>query len=148
MSYGNHDHYDGLWRRGLFHGTGTLTMAGGSYQKYTGQFRDHQPHGTGVLTFRTGTVYEGSLKEGKPHGAGKWTHPNDSMIEGKWNRGMLDGSAKYSDGQKKGSRFQGTRKVGGLVGDAKVEFSLAPDLPVLYVDYNCLSFEETSRVIT
>lgn len=63
--------YEGTFRGGLQHGTGTYTLPNG-YQ-YSGEWVDGEVRGRGVARFPNGSVYEGEFAKGKPEGAGKIT---------------------------------------------------------------------------
>ena len=56
--------YEGTFRNGLQHGTGTYTLPNG-YQ-YSGDWVDGEIRGNGVAHFPNGSSYEGSFVKGKP----------------------------------------------------------------------------------
>ena len=60
--------YEGTFKDGLQHGTGTYTLPNG-YQ-YTGEWVEGEIRGKGVARFPNGSVYEGEFARGKPNGIG------------------------------------------------------------------------------
>ena len=54
--------YQGTFRNGLQHGTGTYTLPNG--YTYTGDWVDGEIRGEGKATFPNGAIYEGSFKKG------------------------------------------------------------------------------------
>jgi len=54
--------YEGEFRGGHKHGTGTLYLSNG--EKYTGEFRDDEIHGKGVFTLRDGRGIHGEWRHG------------------------------------------------------------------------------------
>ncbi len=80
--------YDGEWKYGVRHGTGTIHKNGSVM--YQGEFLDdlRDGHGDGVL--KDGSRYIGSWREGKMHGKGKMYPPGDEQgFEGLWEKGQL-----------------------------------------------------------
>ena len=74
--------YEGTFRNGLQHGTGTYTLPNG-YQ-YSGDWVDGEIRGNGVAYFPNGSSYEGSFVKGKPEGIGKITFADGGTYEGSW----------------------------------------------------------------
>ena len=63
--------YDGEWRAGLKHGTGTLKFTKG--ESYEGEWENDQAHGKGKFVKKNGNVYEGEYQCDKCHGYGTYT---------------------------------------------------------------------------
>ena len=62
--------YEGEWKGGMYHGSGTYT--GFNSDSYAGEWKEDRMHGQGSYTYRdSGDVYEGSWIEGKREGYGK-----------------------------------------------------------------------------
>jgi hypothetical protein len=61
--------YEGTFKDGLQHGTGTYTLPNG--YEYTGEWIAGEIKGRGVARFPNGSVYEGEFARGKPDGVGK-----------------------------------------------------------------------------
>jgi hypothetical protein len=101
-----HLQYEGQWRNGKRHGTGTLTLKSGDIfsgpfqndervdgdgivtymdgSKYAGGFVNCERHGRGVLVYPEGNIYEGPFENDLPHGDGKLTYvitPDGDKIE-------------------------------------------------------------------
>nr|WP_260075736.1 hypothetical protein [Phaeobacter inhibens] len=90
--------YEGTFRGGLQHGTGTYTLPNG--YEYTGDWVDGEVRGRGVARFPNGSVYEGEFAKGKPEGAGKITFADGGTYEGEWSDGVINGQgiAVYANG--------------------------------------------------
>ena len=63
--------YEGTFKNGLQHGTGTYRLPNG--YEYTGTWTNGEILGEGVANFPNGSVYEGSFAKGKPEGQGQIT---------------------------------------------------------------------------
>ena len=72
--------YEGTFRNGLQHGTGTYTLPNG--YEYAGEWIDGEIRGTGVARFPNGSVYEGEFTKGKPEGIGKIVFSDGGTYEG------------------------------------------------------------------
>ena len=81
--------YEGTFRNGLQHGTGTYTLPNG-YQ-YSGDWVDGEIRGNGVAHFPNGSSYEGSFVKGKPEGIGKITFADGGTYAGSWLDGKISG---------------------------------------------------------
>ena len=74
--------YEGTFKDGLQHGTGTYTLPNG--YEYTGDWFEGEIRGQGRAKFPNGSVYEGAFAKGKPHGQGKITFSDGGTYEGTW----------------------------------------------------------------
>ncbi len=94
--------------KGLAHGIGTYTFAGGR-EKYTGNWKDDKRHGKGINTHSTrqeyvgeyergvrkygilslenGDRYVGNFKDDRYHGQGTYTFADGTKYEGIWREG-------------------------------------------------------------
>ena len=71
---------------------------------YEGEFKDGKFHGTGTLKFKNGDYYEGEFKDGKRHGTGIfYDKKNDTVREGKWflDKVVLSESEKKQEEKKR-----------------------------------------------
>ena len=73
--------YDGLWKRGLRHGSGSFTSPCGSIRSYKGEWHQDQIHGRGIIHYHTGYIWAGLFDIGVPRGEGIMTSPNNSKLE-------------------------------------------------------------------
>ena len=90
----NGDRFEGDFKDGKFHGSGTYLTRGG---KYVGEFVDGRKEGQGKMTWtKNGHVYEGGWKGGRMHGSGKYTKPDMSLYEGEWKDHKRHGKARRS----------------------------------------------------
>jgi hypothetical protein len=91
--YPNGSKYSGQWRKGRWHGDGTLshTAIGTLYE---GQFVDGKKHGHGEQTFQSGQAYKGQWQCGTWHGRGAITgsHYSPFQYRGCFQNGRIDGS--------------------------------------------------------
>jgi hypothetical protein len=70
--------YTGQFKNGLFDGRGTIS--GRDRITFTGQFKNNKPHGRGVIRDKNNKViYEGEMEEGTRHGAGVSYNPADGL---------------------------------------------------------------------
>ncbi len=72
--------YEGTFRNGLQHGTGTYRLPNG--YEYTGDWVEGEIRGEGVARFPNGSVYEGQFAKGKPEGSGKIIFADGGTYEG------------------------------------------------------------------
>ena len=72
--------YDGECKKGLASGQG---KASGTDQ-YEGQFKDGLPHGTGTYTWANGDLYTGTWKKGQKEGEGQLTKADGLVTKGYW----------------------------------------------------------------
>jgi hypothetical protein len=77
QQYDNGGIYEGEFRNGVQHGTGTYRLPNG--YEYTGEWVDGEIRGQGVARFPDGSVYEGQFAAGRPQGDGldhlrRWLH--------------------------------------------------------------------------
>jgi hypothetical protein len=63
--------YQGQWKAGVQHGTGTYTFPDGA--TYRGGYSQGKREGAGVWRFANGDLFEGGFSEDKPSGKGKLT---------------------------------------------------------------------------
>jgi hypothetical protein len=116
--------YEGAFEEGLFHGQGTLVMAGGR-AVYVGRWKRGLPHGRGTMRvddpraaphrMRTGRDaqgwrYEGHWRYGVRHGHGVQTWADGGRYVGRWARDRPhgEGSREWPDG----SRYEGEWRRG------------------------------------
>src|SRR6056300_1347735 len=59
--------------------------------KYEGDFKDGKFHGTGTLEFNNGDLYNGGFALGLMHGKGTLKYQNGSIYEGLFLNGKKDG---------------------------------------------------------
>jgi len=78
--------YTGGCKNGLAQGHGIAK----GVDSYEGQFREGVPHGTGTYKWSNSDYYEGQWKKGKMEGKGKMAY-KDSTITGFWNAGEYKG---------------------------------------------------------
>ncbi|KAI6656543.1 Alsin-like [Oopsacas minuta] len=92
--------YVGYFRKGLFHGTGSLKIPhvieneGKRMEVYDGNFKEGLYHGQGILSYANGDRYEGEWSKGQRQGYGKFslTRNNQySMYIGEWANGKRNG---------------------------------------------------------
>lgn len=79
--------YNGEWRDGRPHGTGTMTYADG--RCYHGEWDSGQPHGRGTMTHKKGSVYHGDWHEGWRHGKGTTIDANGDVHSGEWDQNVV-----------------------------------------------------------
>ena len=117
--------YVGEFKKGLFHGNGTLHTQDDYYTgqwknneyygrghrmsyfgEYIGDFKKGKLDGKGIYYYQSGDVYEGTFKDNKYSGDGKFTHRSGDMCEGVFHNGRLaHGNCKYTF--KNGDIFEG-----------------------------------------
>ena len=119
IQYSKQLRYKGTWRKGLFHGKGTLKYANGS--TYTGEFfegaKDGHGHylssegyeyvgdwvsgkqtGKAQVRYKNGDVYTGKVKDGLRHGHGELFQVSSSRnYKGKWKKEILVGEMEITD---------------------------------------------------
>ena len=90
--------YEGTFKDGLQHGTGTYTLPNG--YEYVGDWVEGEIRGKGVARFPNGSVYEGEFTKGKPNGIGKIVFTDGGTYEGSWEDGKITGQglAIYANG--------------------------------------------------
>jgi len=104
--------YDGEWRQGRWHGTGTATFPNGD--RYQGEYRTDQRHGRGKYSWSSGRIYEGEFWNDQRHGKGKFYFPDGSSFSGDFHHGIREGQGLhifadggYYDGSWVNGRFEG-----------------------------------------
>ena len=65
--------YEGTFKNGRQHGTGTYKLPSGF--EYSGEWVDGEITGQGTARYPNGSVYEGAFVNGQPEGKGKITCP-------------------------------------------------------------------------
>lgn len=90
--------YEGDFRGGFLHGSGTLFAVDGSV--YEGSWRINIKHGVGTKRYSNSDVYEGFWREGMPEGTGKYTWSNGNTYIGNWKAGKMNGRGilKWANG--------------------------------------------------
>ena len=74
-TYPNGESYDGDWKKGEFHGKGSLTSPLDGC-KFVGNFKNDKANGHGKATFNSGEIIEGDWKDGELSGHGTYTSPD------------------------------------------------------------------------
>ncbi len=104
--------YRGAMRGAQVHGKGEYSSR---TLKYQGEFKDGLKHGTGTLVWTNGDRYEGEFAQDKPDGRGKWQFANRDSYEGEVRAGLITGRGAYItsggdriEGSFVDSRAQGT----------------------------------------
>jgi hypothetical protein len=88
--YADGTQYVGGWKRGRYHGQGTLTNDKiGSVKAYKGEWSHGQMRGKGVVHYHTGFIFAGALEAGVPRGEGILTAPNNAKVDSRWNLDAL-----------------------------------------------------------
>ena len=108
--------YDGEFKEGLKHGSGTYVWENGD--RYEGEFLEDRPSGKGKYRFASGDTYEGEVKAGvivgrgtsvtkggdtfegsfvggKPHGVGVYRFASGDRYEGEMQAGRMHGRGRY-----------------------------------------------------
>ena len=90
--------YEGTFKEGRQHGTGTYRLPNG--YEYSGAWVEGEIAGQGTARFPNGSVYEGQFAKGKPEGMGKITFADGGTYEGEWVDGRIEGAgvAVYANG--------------------------------------------------
>ncbi|MCU0904155.1 MAG: 2-isopropylmalate synthase, partial [Tabrizicola sp.] len=90
--------YEGTFKDGRQHGTGTYRLTSGF--EYTGEWVEGEITGQGTARYPNGSVYEGTFVKGQPEGKGKITAPDGRTYEGDWVQGQMTGQgiATYANG--------------------------------------------------
>ena len=90
--------YEGTFRDGKQHGTGTYRLPNGYV--YSGEWIDGEIRGQGRAEFPNGSVYEGEFAAGKPEGRGRIVFADGGTYEGAWADGKINGQgvANYANG--------------------------------------------------
>ena len=86
--------YEGEWRHGRIHGSGTLKFSDGD--EYIGQWADGAMDGVGTYTYACGDYYEGGWRADKRHGHGVVVYVDadgarQESYEGTWHEGCMHG---------------------------------------------------------
>ncbi len=94
--------YQGTFRDGKQHGTGTYRLPNG--YEYSGEWVDGEILGQGIARFPNGSVYEGAFAQGKPDGTGKITFADGGTYEGDWADGEITGIGRRDLRQRRSLR--------------------------------------------
>lgn len=92
IQYGKQLKYKGTWRKGFFHGTGSLKYANGS--TYTGEFFEGSKNGYGHYISSEGYEYVGDWVCGKQSGNAQVNYKNGDLYTGKLKDGLRDGQGE------------------------------------------------------
>ena len=85
-------YYEGDFKEGQLHGTGTMYFAEASGE-YSGEWKDSKYEGQGTLTLADGDKYVGEWKDGNENGQGTLTRANGFKYVGEWVEGSRTGKA-------------------------------------------------------
>lgn len=107
--------YQGEFKDGLKHGTGTYSWEGGD--RYEGEFVDDRPNGNGKWRFSTGDTYEGEVKAGKIVGRGTYTTKGGDTFTGSFVDGKPHGVGVYRFAS--GDRYEGEMSAGVMNGKGR-----------------------------
>ena len=114
--------YEGTFKDGKQHGTGTYRLPNGYV--YEGEWVDGQRQGKGLATYADGTIYEGDFVAGLREGQGTISMPAEDGAErgfsytGEWKAGEIHGSgvATYANGDVyEGNFVDGRREGAGVI---------------------------------
>ncbi|XP_058056491.1 radial spoke head 1 homolog [Anopheles bellator] len=109
----NGDRYEGTFRRGVFHGYGTLSQKTG--HRFDGNFRKGHKHGRGCQRYPDGSRYDGDWSRGVRHGYGVYRYANQDVYKGNWCFGQKHGVGIYVFAES-GLRLKGAWNAGSLEG--------------------------------
>jgi len=117
-SLGNHrfHSYNGAWKRGRMHGSGTYKFA--DDMEYVGLWRDGSREGYGETEFTDGSSYKGHYSQGLMSGYGELDYASGSVYKGNWQKGMRHGKGKMTyrtSGQTFEGEFYAGRRHGHCV---------------------------------
>jgi hypothetical protein len=87
--------YVGEFRKGEFHGQGTMKYKDGS--KYVGDWKNYEWHGLGSLTLPEGGSYVGEYKNMKMHGRGTFTYSDGTKYVGEFKDNKYNGQGTLTD---------------------------------------------------
>ncbi|GFH24533.1 1-phosphatidylinositol-4-phosphate 5-kinase, partial [Haematococcus lacustris] len=122
--------YQGEWRDGYMHGTGTLDGppcsedpgghaaalaalgygGAGCSARYQGGWVRDSKHGLGKQLWSNGDVYEGLWRAGVPEGPGRYIFAEGSEYDGEWRDGLMAGHGTFVWAS--GERYEGQWKDG------------------------------------
>lgn len=100
-TFPNGDKYEGAWKDGEFHGTGTLVCVLDKEQ-YDGTWRYGVKHGTGKYAYANGDFYDGDWDNGLRSGTGSLVTFRGDKYTGAWVADLRNGEGvcKYSNGDR------------------------------------------------
>ena len=110
--------YVGAMRGIQLHGKGQYTSKA---FKYEGEFKDGLKHGTGTYEWDNGDRYEGDFAEDRPNGKGKYQFANGDHYEGEVKAGVVSGRGTYVT--KAGDRIEGSFAEGRANGPGIYRFA-------------------------
>lgn len=146
--------YEGTFKDGLQHGTGSYKLPNG--YEYTGEWVEGEIRGQGTARFPNGSIYEGEFANGKPEGEGKITFADGGTYVGDWVDGKIEGqgTAMYANGVRYEGGFRNARHHGlgrmerpsGYVYDGQwVDGVIEGQGTVTYPDGACLRRADAAR---
>ena len=97
---GKKSSYEGQWKGGKPHGSGTFIFEDGS--RYSGQIENGSFNGSGTIKFTDGAIYSGKWKNNFREGFGTFTFPDKTRYEGEWKNNVMDGRGilLFTNGEK------------------------------------------------
>ena len=106
MTFPDGYRYEGEWRDGNRHGTGTASWPDGT--EYTGTFVNGERHGEGAIVTPSGFRYEGEWVNGEMSGRGVATYANGDVYEGEFEDGKRSGTGtmRYASGEEASGNWQ------------------------------------------
>uniref|UniRef100_A0A182N8J8 MORN repeat-containing protein 5 n=1 Tax=Anopheles dirus TaxID=7168 RepID=A0A182N8J8_9DIPT len=115
----NGDHYEGSFRKGVFHGHGVLQNRAG--HRYAGAFRKGLREGRGHQTYPDCSTYDGDWTKGVRHGYGVYRYSNKDIYEGNWCLHRKHGIGVYLFAENS-LRLRGSWNEGRLAGPVEIVF--------------------------
>jgi hypothetical protein len=118
MTYENGDVYKGDWDNGINRGTGTMKYKNGDV--YEGEWNINGIK-KGTMKYKNGDVYEGEWTDGVNNGQGTMKYKNGDVYEGEWTDGVNNGQGtmKY----KNGDLHEGNWYNGKQYGKGKMKYA-------------------------
>jgi len=121
--------YEGEWKNGKMHGTGTMTYPD---SKYTGEFKDGEFDGFGTWEYVPESDwgrYTGEWKKGNRHGKGTYSSYALSY-DGEWKDDMKHGHGTY--------RWYDLEYSGEYTGEWKDDMRNGKGTSIIYKDRKCI----------
>lgn len=110
--------YQGEYKDGLFHGTGTMVWANGA--QYTGKFKYGLFNGQGKSYEANGTYYEGEYLNGMAEGKGYLKFINGDEYRGEFAKSNFHGKGVFKSHN--GNVFAGDFLKGEMTGKGKITY--------------------------